>query len=320
MDAETDLSPLFYFDRVRVNFKVAVEDVVASFNGNQLHELLGMEQKHPCPLRATNNDKQRYGFLTTLDVTATSNKAISILSDLGHTLDEVYGGAPYKISYLELAKDIPFESKDEAVKYTDATCKGKFLNWMMLKDNNSYQFDPYKCNFNPYLKSGEFLVTSSTHYSGGKSMSFAGYTRISKAMVMPCCHMEFRLRGAKNIETKTGIAKLQDLNEFDIEFVYERIIEKYVRRYDSNMMKLGKWILGIMNLTRLGPKKERHVLMQAGLFCAHYKIKDYFDLRLHFENTKTEINKRYAGRAGSKKRIHKKYLDAKSHWFKGLAC
>lgn len=309
---------IFYFDRIRVNFYIDQDAVRSYFRPHQLRQILYREQSNISPLREAQRKIRKHGFKSTLDITAATPKALDILRDIEPRIRKDHPINPYKISYIEIARDELCDTPEEAVERA-AKLEGIKLRWMDRKDNNKYRFDPYAFNpTNAKKRRDGLFINSSTHYCGGPFMELCGYSRVSKACEWkrPCAHAEFKLKRAGNIRSKAGIETLTDLTTEKAEEVFNRLWSKYTYRSDLDPLRLGKWLLGIEGLKRLSPEKRREALRQAKLHCTLYKISNYKDLSIHIREKQLQIRSHYKGQRGRKSDRDQRWLNIRPTRFK----
>lgn len=319
----------FYFDRIKINFYIDKKKVVSHLKPGQLERLLNEEQSHSKAFRPASQKMRLSGYRSILDIVAATPAALDILHDLDRSLQKAYNEVPYKISYLEVSRDIICQTPERAIDMT-REMEGVKLKWMNKKDNTNYHFKPRL--YNPAIDQKtktDFFISSSTYYSGGRSTRLSSYSRISKIEREPCCHIEFRLAQAASIQRKCGIETLRDLTPASAEESFFRLWDKYAYYGEIDLLRLGKWILGIESLQKISEDKKQEAIRQAKCFClCADKINDkeefsgneqrfrpintYKDLCLYLKNKKTQIMER----RGRRSYVDQRYLNVKPYRFK----
>jgi hypothetical protein len=167
----------------------------------------------------------------------------------------------YKLSYAELAFDVPCDSMEEAREVT------RFLGRHLRKK---------------YHRRLDVINFKETRYwEQRKSTSnLVVYARRGKRDRRPLAHVEFRFRGAEQVKRKLGITTLRDFISFDpIPFFRRHVILEAI-----NFERLGRWLLGLRPPTP-GDEDEdfqRHLARKKGRrYCRRRNLNSAAALRAH---------------------------------------
>jgi hypothetical protein len=172
------------------------------------------------------------GYKSKISFTVPSNRFFKLLA--------MYDLCKYIISNVEIAKDEPKMSEDEA-KFQSY----KLMKFWRKRRTTKQHICDYSDSCHPTDKAyeqGKF--SEKTIYFGSKSLEFVSYARFSKVNGQPCIHGEFSISDAANIKTRTGIQTIEDCIECDLKQIYEKIFEEYITTEEINMERLGKWLRG----------------------------------------------------------------------------
>jgi len=287
-------SKIYHFDRIRINTKAYLKT---------LHKNLPVKKlRNECvsiKLLAPFQKAFEYGYKSRLEIVAPSKRFFEILMDHESCLK------PYRITRLEIAKDIICESIDEAER----------LNRMWAKDSRkkysgNFNYDDIYCDTKPDLKKG--LIGTFTAYFGNEKAKFklCSYVRYSKINGKICIHPEWRILGSHTIKNKTGIEEIGDLIAFKIEKFFENQEEKYiVHAEDINTEKLGNWLLGWNRKRSFTLREKRRKGLTTRIFLNSNKIGNFSDLVSYFMRKKDLIKKI----KGRKSKHHLKILGVKNY-------
>lgn len=226
----------------------------------------------------------RAGYKSTLCITAPSKRFFELLAfyDLGD----------YKISYLEVAKDVMRSSMDEA-KFESYRLKKTMMKKYAL---NPFSYDVRDRLHKIRLMLEKGMFSDLTNYLGGKFMKYVVYARISKIKSEPCIHSEWRIRGAYNIKKITGISTVEDCINFDLIGFYEEITSKYIYHAEINQNRFGKFLKGFDGRGKKYTKRQLiGIGIAASTFISVYKVTSTAELVGTIKKLKEEI-KSQAGR------------------------
>jgi len=271
----------FYFDRIRINlFK---EPTI-------LKELLPMETlknlSRAFQIDQVEHKRQFTGYHSRIDTTAPTREFLKLLSD--HEPDL----GPYRISYIEIARDRITQSQREAIEQ----CQNFNARKKWATSHFSYtQFeDPQK---------DEEKFGTITQYSMSKLFGIRAYGRMSKVTGDPCFHREWFIRTPKVIQEKSGIKEIGDLLAFDFQHFF-KIQDEEMLIYNENIdqFKLGKWARGWSRRKKF----SRRELWSIGCHGSAYAYgKNYGELVQYLRKCKREIKARSGPRTAWDRKILK---------------
>jgi len=202
---------------------------------------------------------------------------------------------PYKISYLELAKDHIFPTKQEAIQ----ACSN--LNFRKKYASKNFNF------FNPELPTDNEMFGNVTKYSKSKNFQIRAYPRISKIAGEPCSHVEWIIKTPSIIKLKTGIIEVGDLLAFNFQHFFENQDKRMLihnERIDQH--KLGKWILNLGNKKTFSKRKLMSIGCHGG---AYSNYRTYGELINYFQQWKKDIKMK----TGPKTELEKRVLNLKDY-------
>ena len=195
---------------------------------------------------------------------------------------------PYTISYIEIAKDIFFNSDSEADCWVRKQLEILRKRWSF----GGFNYDQYKENEQQRAnrKSDNMRFGTITGYLGSKSFKFVIYARRSKVNKQPCAHLEWRIRNSSNITKKSGIISVEDLIVFDCKAWFERTYKKFITDGNIDTEKLGRFLIGIDGRRKNLPKLSKMKIdLQASHFISAYQIETYSDLVDYLKREKERI-------------------------------
>ena len=139
------------------------------------------------------------------------------------------------ISYVEIAKDRIYPTKNDAIKATyDFKARKKWAGKHFTFQADSAP-DPNKFG----------LITK---YTQSKTHGHVSYGRNCKITGQPCFHREWRIKDPDNISNKTGLHEIGDLLAFNFQTFFELHDAKYLITAERPCQsKVGKWALGWSN-------------------------------------------------------------------------
>jgi hypothetical protein len=160
----------------------------------------------------------------------------------------------YGITHLELAKDVYYPSREEAIKAFDE-------NRHVKKYSSEFKVI---CEFykNPKKSIDPRIIGNEVRYYGNRKVFYIrAYVRLSKVNNEPCVHVEFVFCNASIIRKKLSVSTLQDLHELDLATAYESLYEKFVvPNKPVNLLKLAVDLFTRQH-TRLNKLKPLHRAM-----------------------------------------------------------
>ena len=228
--------------------------ILSSVTCVNLKKVLPVEKlRHECSLFRIDRLKG-YGvymdFCSSVTVVAPTKTFFDILDDklLGH----------YKISQLEIAKDVFFETEIEALLEQKKLCAVLVKKYTSLY----HRFD--KTGSSSKVSNG--LFGDVTEYHQNKKLALVIYCRVSKQIKEPCLHIEWKITSAFEVSKRTGIKTLTDLSSFDHSKFMSNTAERYLQLKEIDTERLGQTLLGIGNRKNYSAKMQRKVQ----LCCAHF--------------------------------------------------
>jgi len=234
---ETLNGNIFYIDRVRI--------ITRDTPGVLIHAL-PVDDLQSCSqgfrIEHGSTTAKKHGYKLKIEITVRGKELFEILEKhepvLGH----------YRISYLEVAWDMPYPDEHKTVidsdrlfetirkKYTHRHFVFDVLN--VLKRGKSDPAKKSKTNNEDVQQKYSWK----TGYWEGKTFKFIIYPRLSKVTNLPCIYFEWRIQGASNIEKRTGIRYISDLRDFHIELWFNEQFEKYIEFAGIDHEKHGMFI------------------------------------------------------------------------------
>jgi len=125
---------------------------------------------------------------------------------------------------------------------------------------------------------------------------------------MPCVHMEWRIRGAAAIKTKTGISTIQDFINFNPRECFDRLINKYLTMGEIDHEKHGRWLVGMRRGMTTPPygfsnaPKAGPVLASINT-CLLYKIETAAGLIKYYRELKDKVKHQRGRRSDGDRKI-----------------
>jgi len=228
---------------------------------------------------------QLFGYLSKIEFSAVDPY---ILRCLKRTLEP----DSYKISTLEIALDIFFETEREAIESLlemENSVRKKYVPTVHYYDNNKVSDEKWAENYARQKKLNGEVFYNKTLYYGAENFKYVVYVRYSKMNGHLCLHCEWRLRGAALIKKKTGINNINDLINFDFEKFFTEQESKQLLRSGIDRDKLGKWLLGLSRRKKFSEQELQRIRTVANLFCHFNNIKTSAQLANYFRNEKKHI-------------------------------
>jgi hypothetical protein len=231
----------------------------------------------------------KYGFRSRLEIVAPTQSFFITLLKYESELNCHYKHLTkvYKISYLEVARDTYYETASEADEAANSLRENLRKKWSTRTMECDVLFED---KYRERNKRGKGYFGRYTRYYGGdKNFNFTVYQRISKINGKPCAHEEWRFIGASQIKMKSKISSIADLINFDFQAFCRQQDSKYLAHESINIEKLGKWLCGWTRRRKFTADEKRKIIMQAGHFLRHRKIKTPADLVNYFSKRKAEF-------------------------------
>lgn len=231
----------------------------------------------------------RYGLRSRLEIVAPTQRFLITLLKYESELNCHYKNFTklYKISRLEIARDTFYNTASEADDVANSLRENLRKKWSTRTMECDVLFED---KYREKDKRGKGYFGRYTRYYGGnKNFNFTVYQRISKIKKKPCVHEEWRFVGASQIKMKTKISSIADLINFDIQAFCRQQDLKYLTHESINIEKLGKWLCGWTRRRKFTAEEKKEIIMQAGHFCRHRKIKAPADLVNYFSKRKAEF-------------------------------
>jgi hypothetical protein len=281
---------IYYFDQIRINSKRKLENVSQILKDNGFK------------IAGASDVARRYGFETSIEMVIPSKETFSHLKQHEQAI------WPYNISYLEVAKDIFFDSDSEADSWVGKRLETMRKRWSF----GGFIYDQFKENDKQRAKRKFDAVRFGTRtgYFGSKDFKFVIYARRSKVNKQPCAHLEWRILHSSNIRKRTRIATIDDLVGFDCKVFFENTYKKFITYGEIDREKLGKWLEGIDSRRKnLSKTEKRRIELQVCHFLNAYGIETYSDLVDYLKQEKEKI----MHQKGPRSEWSKKILSIKSY-------
>jgi hypothetical protein len=230
------MNPVYSIDKIEIHTYLDLKDL----SGLWLIEKLRKECREIIPLPAGGNARL-WGYRSKVSITVPTKKCFEILMWSG--LEE------YKITYVELAKDVFYKTEEEAMSESY-----RLMRLLRKKYTTKTEILDYSDSYNSTKSAyGNGLFSDKTLYLGNNNLKFVLYARISKINSIPCLHSEWRVRGSRNIKDRLGIKSFGDCYFLDLNNEYENLTDQYIVSEEIVTEKLGKYFLGwgrMKNLTK----------------------------------------------------------------------
>ena len=207
---------------------------------------------------------------------------------------------PYKISYIEVARDTFYPTEFDAENAMSAIGNGT-----RKKYSGITKFDGRDL---PYYTPGRFFAKQ-TYYSGTPrrnkmtgavnikgSLKYVVYARYSKLNGEPCLREEWRISTREAIVKYTQITSLRHFMDCDTEGIFTNLAKRYLVRETFDYTKLGLWCLGRKYRKKLTEQEGRRSKFRGRCYCSVYRIRTFADLVTHFRLEKEKIAKKGRGR------------------------
>jgi hypothetical protein len=208
-------------------------------------------------------------FRTSIDVTAPSRKCLELLAQYFNQEKK-----QYKISSLEITRDIFFRTRDEAENITLShimNARRRYASQCQIYD--AYMEDERKKRKRPE----KGLFSRWTLYAGPNNFKYTCYARLSKINNTPCYHDEWRIKSSL-IKEKTGISTIEDILSYDLQSFFNKQYKRLITHKEIDTDKLGKWLLGWGRRKAFTDRQKMGIGLEAHHFCICYKINTFADL------------------------------------------
>jgi len=224
------------------------------------------------------NYKTNFGSLSRLDVVAPSIECLKLLFDN----QEVIG--PYQIAYIEIAKNILINDRENADSITRQFAKFARKRWSKKSDPfDQYEehdlrtFDPKKWN-------------TITARLTSKNFEIHAYADDCKLTGIPCFHREYKITQSPTISKKTNIHEIGDLIGFNFQRWFEHTDNRYLSFHERiDRDRLGKALLGWTKRKTFTKRNK----MTIGLTGSQYSYeRSPAQLINYFQNLKRQIRKK----------------------------
>lgn len=269
-------SPVCHFDRVKIISARPLEE---------WRDILPMKQlkglSEDFKLVRASKIAREFDYKTQIDITVPQKKCLEILSS--------YIDDDYKISHLEITKDIPCDSKYESIKRVEhllVHLKKKYTHELFIYDHSLAVKKRRKI-----IKSNKNLYADRTGYFGSKLFKFVIYPRISKVFKKPCVHMEWKIIRAGNIFRKTGIRTVNDMIDFNKQEWFNEQLKKYILFQKIDHENHGRFIQGMQRGRKSAGytwngKKKANPTLASRIMCRIEKINSPAELFHHYKGMK----------------------------------
>ncbi len=165
----------------------------------------------------------------------------------------------YAIIRVEIAKDTPVGCLADGDVCVDMMNRITCKRWG--KESKCYRQEEHKQDAHLFADD-KGSITS--YFDPYKQFAYVIYSRLSKFRQLrnnPCIHLEFILKGSRNIEKKLRVKTIGDLLKINIKEQYELLEAKYIYYEDfdfseDELLKLGKQLTGIHGNTVIAKKPD----------------------------------------------------------------
>lgn len=255
------METIYYFDRIRIYSKIDKKTLMEFLPVDELkshckHFEIGPGFKH--------------FFRSQIDVVAPDYDFLLLLQNHENALDY------YKITYIEITKDVPYQTEWAACKAViDNPYRQKWGRFHKTFFNDIYYSNSRYCGILGLI-------------SGTKHFKCCAYACFSKVTGEPCHHREWRISRANNIKKKSGIRTIKDLLEFDFPSFFKKTDSRYsIPMERTDQRKLGLYLTGMGNRNHLTKRQLMHIgcIGHAYSKGAHAETVEYLKI------LKTEIDK-----------------------------
>ena len=153
------------------------------------------------------------------------------------------------ITYLELARDMTFDSEEAAME----------SYWQLMRTTHPNRRTEFRYATADGSQTAKGCHSRLTKYGGkrGRGNQYVLYCRQSKKADSPCVHEEFKLNGAP-IKNKLGINNFQELAAANLEQLFEKFYAATVSRYEGELdvLKLEMFLAGMHKATKPVNRQE----------------------------------------------------------------
>lgn len=289
------MEKIYSFDQIRINSRQDQKILKEFLPVDELRQ-----ESNKFYLRKPSFHAKIAGFKTAINFVAPNNNFFKILYRHESVLDF------YKISAIEIAEDTIYPDKGEAYSafMQNLSMTKKWASDYLLYTPGEKELKK--------KKRGKGLWSDRTAYYGGNDFKLVVYPRTSKINDRPCLHEEFRLIKAGNIKKRTGIAFLKDFIDYDIENLFEQLVDKFITYDELDILKVGKWRLDWTRRRKLAPSQIRRAKLIGKMICDAKHISNFADFKSYLRKKKAKIKKK----KGRRSVLDKKMLKARYGYFR----
>lgn len=297
---------VYHFDKIRILFRQPVYELHNYLPYKKLKEL-----SHSFYFGQSSKLALQAGYRSRIEISAPSKEALSLLSEINISMDD------YKISYLEIARDEIYSTKEDAILKFDF-----LLNHIRKKYTYRYfiykQIDDYS-SLHKMVASEDTseMFSSRTGYWGADTFKFVVYPRISKMIGQPCIHSEWRMRGAYLIKEKTEISHIRHLVDFDCQRWFRDQEERFLSLEDIDHKRHGRFIqIKMKGSPFYDPSYDIMSQEEAShLFCNYLGIHTPSELRIFYKTIKEGLKKKVGAQCKWESVISKMSSETLSSFF-----
>ncbi len=280
----------YCYDKIRLNFNIPVNELTKLLPKNDL-----INESSHFLVSKSSDDAQKYGLISKIEMVAPSRKCLEIIDKYIPPLITI------KISKLEIAQDIFFETEREALFTLYKllrTIRKKYTSKHRIYDQFYVEEKKKKSKIN------KKLFSPVTGYFGSGKFEYVIYARLSKINNRPCIHTEWRIIRASTLKRKTGIVSIHDLITFDLLKFFDKQNNRFIVHESIDLTKLGRWLLGWNKRKSFSNRELMKMGITGRIFCNVHKIKTYADLVNYF----MVVKKILQGKRGPKTSYQEKFL------------
>lgn len=284
------MEPVYSFDRIRINTFKEPETLKEQLPVDELkRHSKSFQIDHVSYMR------QYTGYKSRIDFTAPTPEFLDLLFENEKAL------GPYKISYVEIAKDRITDTEQAAI---NAVQNLSFRKKWATKTFNFVEPEDL-----PEKKDGCFGPI--TKYSESRDFGIKAYARNSKITGDQCSHHEWRIKTPGVIQKKSGISEIGNCIGFNFHNFFKIQDEKFlIYNEKADQFKVGKFIVGAGRRKYFAKREEWSIGCHGA---AYTSGKNYGELVQNFKRIKREIEREVKGRPGPKTAWERKFLNLKNY-------
>lgn len=221
------METVFYFDRIKIETLRNPNFLKSELPLNELnlHSKEFEIQKV--------NYETKFHSVSRIDVVAPTLECLQLLFKNEETI------GPYRISYIEIAKNILINDREKADSITRQFVKFARKRWSkksnpydQFGDHDPITFDPEKWN-------------TITAYLISKNFEIHAYADDCKVTGIPCFHREYKITQSPTISKKTNIHEIGDLIGFNFQHWFDKTDKRYLTFHERiDRDRLGLAMLG----------------------------------------------------------------------------